>query len=79
MSAVAWDGNAWSAGLKEKDVLLSWDGKPVKTLDGLGQVYDAALKDLPGRYRANIEVMRRGRKIRIVLNYLEDTEKEVLQ
>ncbi len=79
VSAVAWDGNAWSAGLKEKDVLLSWDGKPVKTLDGLSQVYEAALKDLPNRYRANIEVMRRGRKTQIVLNYLEDTEKEVLE
>ena len=79
VSAVAWDGNAWSAGLKEKDVLLSWDGKPVKTLDGLSQIYEAALKDLPNRYRANIEVMRRGRKMQIVLNYLEDTEKEVLE
>ena len=79
VSAVAWDGNAWSAGLKEKDVLLSWDGKPVKTLDGLSQIYEAALKDLPNRYRASIEVMRRGRKMQIVLNYLEDTEKEVLE
>ena len=79
VSAVAWDGNAWSAGLKEKDVLLSWDGTPVKTLDGLSQIYEAALKDLPNRYRASIEVMRRGRKMQIVLNYLEDTEKEVLE
>ena len=60
-------------------MLLSWDGKPVKTLDCLSHAYDAALKDLPGRYRANIEVMRRGRKMQIVLNYLEDTEKEVLE
>ncbi|MBR1588553.1 MAG: trypsin-like peptidase domain-containing protein [Kiritimatiellae bacterium] len=79
VSAVAWDGNAWSAGLKEKDVLLSWDGKPVKTLDGLSRTYEAALKDLPNRYRANIEVMRRGRRAQVVLNYLEDTEKEVLE
>ena len=79
VSAVAWDGNAWSAGLKEKDVLLTWDGEPVKTLDGLSRTYDAALKALPGRYRANIEVLRGGRKTQIVLNYLEDTEKEVLE
>jgi serine protease Do len=79
VSAVAWDGNAWSAGLKEKDVLLSWNGKPVKTLADLSRLYDAALKALPNKSRANIEVMRRGRKTQIVLNYLEDTEKEVLE
>ena len=42
-------------------------------------IYDAAMKDLPDRSRANIEVLRRGRKAQVVLNYLEDTEKEVLE
>ena len=79
VSAVAWDGNAWSSGLKEKDVIVSWNGKPVKTLDALSAIYDEALKALPDRSRANIEVLRRGRKVQIVLNYLEDTEKEVLE
>ena len=79
VSAVAWDGNAWSSGLKEKDVLVSWNGKPVKTLYALSAIYDEALKALPDRSRANIEVLRRGRKVQVVLNYLEDTEKEVLE
>ena len=79
VSAVAWDGNAWSSGLKEKDVIVSWNGKPVKTLDTLSAIYDEALKALPDRSRANIEVLRRGRKVQVVLNYLEDTEKEVLE
>ncbi len=79
VSAVAWDGNASNSGLKENDVLLSWDGAPVKTLDDLSRIYEAALKGLPNRSRANIEVMRRGRKMQIILNYIEDTEKEVLE
>ena len=79
VSSVAWDGNAWSAGLKEDDVLLSWNGEPVKTLRGLEATYDAALKALPDKYRANVEVLRGGRRMQIVLNYLEDTEKEVLE
>ena len=79
ISSVAWDGNAWSAGLKEKDVLVSWNGAPVKDLSGLAKTYDAAMKALPDRYRANVEVLRGGRRMQIVLNYLEDTEKEVLE
>jgi len=79
VSSVAWDGNAWSAGLKENDVLIAWNGAPVKSLHGLAAIYDSALKELPNRYRANIEVLRGGRRMQIVLNYLEDTEKEVLE
>ena len=51
----------------------------MKTLDALSAIYDEALKALPDRSRANIEVLRRGRKVQVVLNYLEDTEKEVLE
>ena len=79
VSSVAWDGNAWSAGLKKNDVLLSWNGKPVKSLLGLEATYAAALKELPDKCRANLEVLRGGRRMQIVLNYLEDTEKEVLE
>ena len=79
VAAVAWDGNAWTSGLKEKDILLSWNGKTVKTVAELESIYKQALEELPGKSRANLEVMRRGRKTQIVLNYLEDTEKEVLE
>ena len=51
----------------------------MKSLHGLAAIYDSALKELPNRYRANIEVLRGGRRMQIVLNYLEDTEKEVLE
>ena len=79
VSAVAWDGNAWSAELKEKDIILSWNGKPVKTVAQLEKIYADALRDLPGTYKANLVVLRRGRRMPLVLNYLEDTEKEVLE
>lgn len=79
VAAVAWDGNAWTSGLKENDILLSWNGKPVKTVAELDGIYVQALKDLPAKSRANLEVLRGGRKTQVVLNYLEDTEKEVLE
>ena len=79
VAAVAWDGNAWTSGLKEQDILLTWNGKPVKSVADLETIYAQAMKDLPGTSRANLEVLRRGRKTQIVLNYLEDTEKEVLE
>lgn len=79
VSAVAWDGNAWTSGLKEKDILLAWNGKPVKTVAELSALYEVALKELPAQSRANLEVLRSGRKTQILLNYLEDTEKEVLE
>ncbi len=60
-------------------MLLSWNGAPVKSLRDLESTYAAALKALPDKYRANVEVLRGGRRMQIVLNYLEDTEKEVLE
>ena len=79
VSAVAWDGNAWSSGMKAKDILLSYDGRPVKTIADLEPLYEAALKGLPDKSKAALEVMRQGRRMQFVLNYLEDTEKEVLE
>ncbi|MBO7721949.1 MAG: trypsin-like peptidase domain-containing protein [Kiritimatiellae bacterium] len=76
VAATSWEGNAAVSGLKRKDVLLSVDGKPVKSLADLDPIYEAALKDLPERYKMRLEISRKGRRMQFVLNYLEDTEKE---
>jgi len=76
VAATSWEGNASVCGLRRKDVILALDGKPVKTLADLDPIYDAALKDLPGKYKMRVTVSRKGREMQFVLNYLEDTEKE---
>ena len=76
VAATSWEGNASVSGLKRKDVILSIDGKPVKTIADLDPIYEAALKGLPGKYKMRVEVSRKGRPMQFILNYLEDTEKE---
>ena len=79
VAATSWEGNAAVSGLKRMDVILSVDGRPVKSLADLDPIYDAALKGLPERYKMRLEVSRKGRPMQFVLNYLEDTEKEDLE
>ena len=76
VAATSWEGNAAVSGLKRKDVIVSIDGKPVKTLADLDAIYAAALRDLPGRHKMRVVIARKGREMQFVLNYLEDTEKE---
>ena len=79
VSATSWEGNAAVSGLRRKDVIVSIDGKSVKTIADLDPIYEAALKGLPDKYKMRVEVTRKGRKAQFVLNYLEDTEKEDLE
>ena len=76
VAATSWEGNASVCGLRRRDVIVSVDGTRVKTLADLDKIYEAALRDLPGRYKMRIDVSRKGRDMQFVLNYLEDTEKE---
>jgi len=76
VAATSWEGNAAVSGLRRKDVIVSIDGKPVKTLADLDPIYDAALKALPEKHKMRVVVSRKGREMQFVLNYLEDTEKE---
>ena len=76
VSATSWEGNAAVSGLKRKDIILSVDGTPVKTIADLDPIYERALKGLPERHKMNLTVSRKGREMQFVLNYLEDTEKE---
>jgi len=76
IAATSWEGNAAVSGLRRRDVIVSIDGKPVKTLADLDPIYEAALKELPSKHKMRFVVSRKGREMQFVLNYLEDTEKE---
>ena len=79
VSAVSWDGNAESSGFLEYDILREIDGRPVATLEEIAALYDEALARLDERTKIGFVVERRGRRIPLTLNYLEDPEKEILE
>ena len=76
VSGIAWDGNAETCGFREKDILVSIGGKPVKTVADVKSVYEESLAKLPERTRLPIVISRNGRRTTLVLDYNEDTEKE---
>ena len=77
ISAILWDGNADNCGFRRNDIIQAIDGVPVKTVEELSAIYDAALKDIESKSKMTVDVIRRGRRAQLVLNYLEDTEKEL--
>ena len=77
ISAILWDGNADNCGFLRGDILQSIDGRPVMTVDELSAMYDEALKNIASKSKMTVDLLRRGRKTQLVLNYLEDTEKEL--
>ncbi|MBP5226223.1 MAG: trypsin-like peptidase domain-containing protein [Kiritimatiellae bacterium] len=77
--ATSWDGNASRSGLNERDIILTVDGKPMKTIEELEAVYDACMQKLPEKSQISMTVLRKGRKVQLVLNYREDTEKEIVE
>ena len=79
VSAVSWDGNAESAGIKENDILREVGGKPVATLDDIAAIYDDAMAHLDEKTKIAVVVERRGRRIPLTLNYFEDPEKEIIE
>ena len=79
VSAVSWDGNAESAGIKENDILREVGGRPVATLEEIGAVYDDAMAHLAETTKIAVVVERRGRRIPLTLNFFEDPEKEIIE
>jgi serine protease Do len=77
ISAILWDGNADNCGFRRGDIIQSIDGREVKTVEELGPMYDEALKNIESKSKMTVDILRRGRKTQLVLNYLEDTEKEL--
>ena len=77
LSAVAWDGNADNCGFCREDIVQKVDGRPIKSVAELSALYDKALKDLPGRSKMSFSLLRKGRPVQLILNYITDTEKEM--
>ena len=77
ISAILWDGNADNCGFSRRDIIQSIDGREVKTVEELSALYDEALKNIETKSKMTVDILRRGRKTQLVLNYLEDTEKEL--
>ena len=76
VSGLAWDGNAETCGFREKDIVLSIGGKPVKTVADVKAMYEESVAKLAERTRLPIAISRNGRRTTLVLDYAEDTEKE---
>ncbi|MGN0854202.1 MAG: trypsin-like peptidase domain-containing protein [Kiritimatiellia bacterium] len=76
VSSVAWDGNADNAGFKVRDIIRRWDGKDVKSVADLMQYYDEAMKNLGEVTQVGVDLLRKGRPIRYVINYRTDPDKE---
>jgi len=69
---VRFPGNAAKAGLREGDVLLSVDRRPVDDLAGLRAIYDDVLVSPRPRKVVLVEVLRLGRKRFLALDYAHD-------
>ncbi len=76
VSSVAWDGNADNAGFKERDIIKRIGGKEVKDASELKKIYDDAVANVEKTFQLGVEVVRKGRKIQLVLNFRLDPEKE---
>jgi C-terminal processing protease CtpA/Prc len=73
---VAWDGNADNAGFKERDIIKRIGGKEVKDAGELKKIYDDAVANVEKTFQLSVEVVRKGRKMQLVLNFRLDPEKE---
>lgn len=76
VSSVAWDGNADNAGFKERDIIKRIGGKEVKDAGELKKIYDDAVANVEKTFQLSVEVVRKGRKMQLVLNFRLDPEKE---
>ncbi|MBN1941836.1 MAG: trypsin-like peptidase domain-containing protein [Phycisphaerae bacterium] len=73
---VKYPGNAASAGLREKDILLRIGESEVKTLDDVRKAYDRAVETIKTKHRILVTVLRNGLMQQMVLDFARDYEKE---
>jgi serine protease Do len=69
---VRFPGNAAEAGLREGDVVLAVDRRPVGSLDDLRAAYEASLAPERTKRVALLEVLRHGRKKYVALDFARD-------
>ncbi len=72
----AYPGNAYRAGLRDNDIIKSINGKPIKSLADITQIYDEAIANLDNQTRAIITVQRNGRVSQIVMDFSNNDEED---
>lgn len=73
---VKYPGNASSAGLQEKDILLRIGEKEVQTLKDVKAAYDQTVENIKNNHRIVLTVLRNGLMQQVVLDFARDYEKE---
>ena len=69
VQAVKYPGNAEAAGLRNGDIILEIDSRPIDRLENCQEVYEAVINDAAREKRVVITVMRAGLKNYLVLDY----------
>ncbi len=69
-------GNAASAGLRARDIILKIDGAEVETIDEVKTVHERLVASVDQRHRVLIVVLRGGLMRQIVLDFGRDYSKE---
>ena len=69
-------GNAGNADLRPKDIIVSIDGREVKTLDDVKKIHAEAIENVRKQHRIVFSVLRNGLLRQMVLDFSRDYEKE---
>ena len=74
--AVKYPGNASSAGLLEKDIIVKIGKDEITTLDDLKKVHKAALDNIKKNHKVLVVVLRGGLMRQVLLDFSRDYERE---
>jgi len=73
---VRYPGNAQSAGLQRRDIIITVDGKPVRSLNDFKKIYAGILRDQKREKQVAIQVIRNGYPMLKILDYRRDYTEE---
>ncbi len=76
IQATRYPGNAESAGLARRDILLTIDKEPVQNVTDVKRVYERIIQDDKREKKVVLEILRSGLRKWIVLDYRRDYERE---
>lgn len=73
---VKFPGNAANAGLREQDIVLKIDNKPVESLEDVKALHAEAMANLGAKNKLMFTVLRNGLMRQVILDFSRDFEKE---
>ena len=73
---VKYPGNAQNAGIESNDIILSVDGKEVKTLADVEAIHKETIGSIERRHRVVLMLLRNGLTRQVVLDFARDYDKE---